>query len=317
MTVATRRPRRTAREGRRPHAAAVAIAIAILLLAVAPAVAQEIGILRSMRADAFEEAVTAFKTGLLQAFPDATFTDLGVVVPGWRRQLARFHGAAVLAVGSLALDSLLTEGGDRPIGFTMVLRPRPPVGKRVAGAAMEAAIDEEVALIHRVLPAISRMAGLILRGEPHDWATQAARAVRDRGLTWQLVNAESIDALPDVVHRAAPFDLLLLPPEPDLLTPRAFRVLVRLARREAFGLAAPSTPFVRAGAAAAVEVSWAESGRLAATQMAHLLRNERPAAAVLHPRPVRLWLHQQRLHDLRWAPQPGPRSPLIHLWEGR
>ncbi len=317
--MATRQSRQVAQEGVRRVAApaAIAAAIALLFLLVAPAAAQEIGILRSMQAEAFGEAVTAFKAGLLQEFPDATFTDLGVVVPGWKRRVARFHGAAVLAVGSLALDSLLAVEDDRPIGFTMVLHPHLPAGRRVAGAAMEAAIDKEVALIHRALPEIKRMAGLLLRGEPHDWATQAAGAARGMGLTWKSVNAESIDALPEVVHRAAPLDLLLLPPAPALLSPRAFRVLVRLAHREAFGLAAPSTPFVRAGAAAAVEVSWPESGRLAATQMAHLLRRERPVATVLHPHPTRLWLHQQRLHDLRWAPQPGPRSPLIHLWEGR
>jgi len=291
--------------------------VAILVLLAMPASGQEIGILRSMRADAFEEAVTAFKTGLIRDFPNATFTDLGVVVPGWQRHLAHFHGAAVLAVGSNALDSLLSLGDDRPIGFTMVLHPRLPAGRRVAGAAMEAAIGEEVALLHRVLPALTRMAGLVLRGAPHDWAEQAAGAARSAGLTWRSLAVETIDALPDVVHRATPLDLLLLPPEPALLTPRAFRVLVRLARREAFGLAAPSTSFVRAGAAAAVEVSWGESGRLAATQMAHLLRGERPVPAILYPRPTRLWLHQQRVHDLRWAPQPSPRNPLIHLWEGR
>jgi len=317
--VATRRSRQAAREGPRRYAVAYAVAtvVAILFLAVAPAAGQEIGILRSMQADAFEEAVTAFKAGLLRDFPDATFTDLGVVVPGWQRHLSHFHGAAFLAVGSNALASLLNIGDDRPIGFTMVLHPRLPTGRRVAGGAMVAAIGEEVALIHLCLPEITRMAGLVLLGEPHDWAMRAAGAARSAGLNWRSVKVETIDALPRAVHQATPFDLLLLPPEPALLTPRAFRVLVRLARREAFGLAAPSTPFVRAGAAAAVEVSWAESGRLAATQMVHLLRNERPVAAILHPRPTRLWLHQQRLHDLRWAPQPGPRSPLIHLWEGR
>jgi len=293
------------------------IAVAVMLLAAPSAAGQEIGILRSMQASAFDEAVTAFKGGLARDFPDATFTDLGVVVPGWQRQLARFHGGAFLAVGSNALDSLLSLGDDRPIGFTMVLAPRPPAGKRVAGAAMEPAIAEEVALIHRALPSLNRMAGLVLRDAPHDWAEAAARASRAAGLTWRSVAVETIDALPDALHRAAPFDVLLLPPEPELLTPRAFRVLVRLARRESFGLAAPSPPFVRGGAAAAVEVSWAESGRLAATQMARLLRHKPPAAPVLYPRPTRLWLHQQRLRDLRWAPEPGPRSPLIHLWEGR
>jgi len=314
-----RRSRPRSGRGWRPYrgTCAVAAAVAILFLIAAPATSQEIGILQSMRADAFDEAVTAFKAGLLQDFPNATFTDLGAVVPGWQRHLARFHGTAFLAVGSNALDGLLTVGDDRPIGFTMVLHPRLPAGRRVAGAAMEATVDKEVALIHRCLPSLSRMAGLVLRGEPRDWATQAARAARNAGLTWRSVTVETIDDLPDAVHRATPLDLLLLPPEPELLTPRAFRVLVRLARREAFGLAAPSTPFVRAGAAAAVEVSWAESGRLAAIQMARLLHDEMPTPAVLHPKPARLWLHQQRVHDLRWAPQPGPRSPLIHLWEGR
>jgi len=292
-------------------------AVATLFLASPPATGQEIGILRSMQAAAFDEAVTAFKTRLARDHPEATFTDLGTVVHGWQHRLARFHGAAFLAVGSNALDSLLTVGDDRPIGFTMVLAPRPPAGRRVAGAAMETAIDEEVALIHRALPTLTRMGGLALRGEPRDWAMRAARAARSAGLTWRSVSAETIDALPEVVHRATPLDLLLLPPEPALLSPRAFRVLVRLARREAFGLVAPSPPFVRAGAAAAVEVSWAESGRLAATQMVRLLRGERPVPAILHPPPTRLWLHQQRVHDLRWVPQPGPRSPLIHLWEGR
>ncbi|RMF87282.1 MAG: hypothetical protein D6739_01930, partial [Nitrospirae bacterium] len=73
-------------------------------------------------------------------------------------------------------------------------------------------------------------------------------------------------------------------------------------------------PFVRAGAAAAVEVRWADSGRLAAHQMVRLLRGERPRPAVLHPPPVRLWLHRERVHDLRWRPRLSPR---VRLWEGR
>jgi len=293
------------------------MALALLAWGAPPVTAQEIGILQSMQADAFTEAVTAFKVGLARDFPGATFVDLGVVAPGWHGRLAKFHGEALLAVGSHALQTLLAAGEARPIAFTMVLNPRLPAGRRVAGAAMEAAIDEEVALVHRVLPALTRMAGLVFQGAPPAWDAAAGASAQRAGLTWRPITVATVDALPEAIHRAAPFDLLLLPPDEALLTPRAFRVLVSLARREAFGILAPSPPFVRAGAAAAVEVSWAESGVLAAIQMGHLLRGAPPEPTILYPKPTRLWLHQERAHDLHWLPQPGSPSPLLYLWEER
>ncbi len=302
-------------EGRRLPA--WALVLAWFLLLVLPAGSQEIGILRSMQADAFAEAVTAFKATLSREFPEATYTDLGVVVPGWQRRIRRFQGEAFLAVGSRALEGLLNRRDERPVGFTMVLHPCLPADRRTAGAAMEASAEDEVALIHRSLPELRRAVGLVFKGAPCGWGGRTASAARGAGLTWRVLAVDTIDELPKAVHQAAPFDLLFLPPEPALLTPRAFRVLVRLARREAFGLVAPSPPFVRAGAAAAVEVSWAESGRLAAVQMARLLHGEQPSHAVLHPRPLRLWIHRQRAHDLRWVPQSGTGSPQIHLWEDR
>ncbi|RMF86587.1 MAG: hypothetical protein D6739_02940 [Nitrospirae bacterium] len=175
-----------------------ATALLLLVFLVAPAVpgrAQQVGVLRSMRAPAFDTAVAAFRTELQRTHPKASLVELGLVEPGWRERVEAFRGPALLAVGSVALEALLDAGEGRPIGFTMVLGPRPPAGRPVAGAAMEPSAAAEIELIHTVLPDLDRLAGLAWR-RPSAWQQEAAESCRRLGLSWRAATVASVEEMP-------------------------------------------------------------------------------------------------------------------------
>jgi len=299
---------------------------AALILIARSAAAQQIGILLSSKKPAYDEAVVGFRTALQERYADATFVNLGVVGDReWRGALQHFSGACLLAVGSHALTTLVAANPPQPIAFTMVLDPmdggllgdESPVSNRAAGAALNLSVKTELEVLHRVLPEMQQIGGLTLQGRCIAWERLGQETARGLGMAWRPIHPARLQEIPQAIAAAGPIAALFPAPDPDLLVPRAFRILSRLAQREQFGLVTPSAQFVRAGALMGMEAEWTEVGRLAAQQAARLLAgNRRIEPMVVYPPVAHVWVNRQRARDLRLLGDLQP-YPELELWEGR
>lgn len=302
------------------------VLVVILLLTAQSAAAQQIGILLSAHKPSYEEAVTGFRTALREHYPEATFVTLGEVgAKGWREALEHFRGACLLAVGSHALTTLIAADPPQPVAFTMVLDPLDggllgegsAMAQHAAGAALNPSVESQLRLLHRVLPEVKQVGGLTLQGRFLEWQQLGQQTARDLGMVWRPIHPVRLQEIPQALAAAGPVEVLIPAPDPDLLVPRAFRILSRLAQREQFGLVTPSAQFVRAGALMGMEASWTEVGRLAAQQAVALLAGERRISPrVVYPQVAHLWVNRQRAHDLRLLADLQP-HPQLQLWEGR
>jgi len=267
-----------------------------------------------------------FRTALLERYTDATFVTLGTVDDrGWREALEHFPGACLLAVGSHALSALAAADPPQPIAFTMVLDPVDGgllgdgslVRHRAAGAALNLSVQTQLQVFHQVLPEVQQIGGLTLQGRCADWEHLGQQTARRLGMVWRPIHPARVQEIPQALVAAGPVAALIPAPDPDLLVPRAFRILSRLAQREQFGLVTPSAQFVRAGAFMGMEASWTEVGRLGAQQAARLLAGERRITPlVVYPQLAHVWVNQQRARDLRLLRDLQP-YPRLELWEGR
>jgi len=299
---------------------------AVLLLAAQSAAAQQIGVLLSSQKPAYEEAVAGFRTALLERYPDATFVTLGTVGDrGWREALEHFPGACLLAVGSHALTTLVAADPPQPVAFTMVLDPvdggllaeGSRLRDRAAGAALNLSVKTQLQVLHQVLPAVQQIGGLTLPGRYAAWEHLGQQTALSLGMVWRPIHPARLQEIPQVLAAARPIAALIPAPDPDLLVPRAFRILSRLAQREQFGLVTLSAQFVRAGALMGTEASWTEVGRLAAQQAARLLAGERRITPmVVYPQVAHVWVNRERARDLRLLGDLQP-YPQLELWEGR
>jgi len=301
------------------------LAAALILIARSSA-AQQIGILLSSKKPAYDEAVVGFRTALQERYADATFVNLGVVGDrGWRGALQHFSGACLLAVGSHALTTLVAANPPQPIAFTMVLDPADggllsdgsQVRDRAAGAALNLSVETQLQVLHKVLPTVQQIGGLTLTGRYAAWEHLGQQTAQSLGMVWRPIHPTRLQEIPQVLSAARPLAALIPAPDPDLLVPRAFRILSRLAQREQFGLVTPSAQFVRAGALLGMEASWTEVGRLAALQAARLLAGERHITPmVVYPPVAHVWVNRERARDLRLLGDLRA-YPRLELWEGR
>ena len=299
---------------------------ALALLASQTAGAQEIGVLLSSNKPAYDRAVAGFRAAFRERHPAVAFVSLGEV-DGARSQEAvgRFHGACLLAVGSRALTALVAANPPQPLAFTMVLEPvdggflaaTSPMRARMAGSALNLSVETQLQVLHRLFPHLQRVGGLTLQGRFTDWDRLGQHTAHDLHMVWVPVRPARVQDIPEALDAVGPVEMLIPAPDPDLLVPRAFRIVSRLAQRSQFGLVTPSVQFVRAGALMGMEASWSEVGRLAAQQAERLLAGERNISPmVLYPPVGHLWVNGQRAHDLRLMSELRP-DPLLQLWEGR
>jgi ABC-type uncharacterized transport system substrate-binding protein len=309
---------------RSPLRCGLALAAALVLVARS-APAQQVGILLSAQRPAYDEAVLGFRTALQERHPDATFSALGAVGDrGWQVAVARFSGECLLAVGSRALTTLVAADPPQPIAFAMVLNPMDDglwadgssVGRRTAGAALNLSVATQLRALHQILPAVKTIGGVTLQGRYTAWEQLGRQAARGLGMVWLPIHPTRLQEIPEALAAVGPIAALIPAPDPDLLVPRAFRILSRLARRGQFGLVTPSAQFVRAGALLGMEASWTEVGRLAAQQAARLLAGERDISPpVVYPQVAHVWVNRQRARDLRLLGALRP-YPQLELWEG-
>ncbi len=250
----------------------LALALACTLLA-APAAAGEIAVVRSSDLPALRtvEAVFAEKAGKVRS--------LSLSEPGAEEALPALLAGAplILVLGPEAARAVAAHSPSAPVLMAMVLNPErtglaaPAIPARVSAAA-------QVRLIKQVLPAQRRL-GLLF--DPALSAAAVAEyeaAAHKAGLVVEKEEVHSRDDVATAARALLPrVDALWLIPDATVITPDAFKFLVRTSVSAKVPLIGFSEGMARAGTVLAIEASPAEIGRHAAEAAQRMLAG-RPAA---------------------------------------
>jgi len=241
------------------------------LLAAAPAWAAKVLVVQQAGVEAYAQAVE----GLAQQLGEQMYTWTGVPGRSTRasllRTVRRQRPKLVVAVGRWA--AVMVRDGDLhlPALYVMVLDPvadhlnRPPF---VGGITLSPSQEDQLRGLHRVAPAVRRVAAVVAAGQGERWAADALPRA-GAGIDVATV-ALSVAALPKVCDEvvAAGSDAVWLPAEGGLLSPAAFDYLRRCALDHRLPLLVPTASLVARGALLAVYSDYFESGLLVG-EMAH------------------------------------------------
>jgi len=245
--------------------------IFVSLLAALPAWAAKVLVVEQAGVEAYTQAVE----GLAQRFGERMYTWAGEPGRATRasllRTVRREAPSLVVAVGKWA--AVMVRDGDLhlPALYAMVLDPaadhlnRPPF---VGGITLSPSQEDQLRGLHRVAPAVRRVAAVVAAGQGERWA---AGALPHAGAGIDVATvALSVAALPKVCDEvlAAGSDAVWLPVEGGLLSPAAFDYLRRCALDHRLPLLVPTAALVARGALLAVYSDYFESGLLAG-EMAH------------------------------------------------
>jgi len=242
-----------------------------------PARAATVLVVQQAGVEAYAQAVE----GLTQELGEQMHTWIGV--PGratrasLRRTVRREGPKLVVAVGRWA--AVMVREGDLhlPALYTMVLDPAadhldgPPF---VGGITLAPSRADQLRGLHRVAPAVRRVAAVVAAGQGERWAI----ALPDDGVGITVAAlALSVEALPKVCEQAvaAKVEALWLPAEGGLLSPATFDYLRRCAIDHRLPLLVPTASLVARGALLAVYSDYFESGLLAGEMAQRWLAGER------------------------------------------
>jgi putative tryptophan/tyrosine transport system substrate-binding protein len=252
--------------GRRPgFARAFRILLALQALAAVPAYA-DIVLLVEDSASIYERAGQGFLLGFQSADRIETIS-INQDQPRDRALLAArsTNPRLVVAIGTKAATAAKTKFPGSPILYCLALDPsrRALTGGNIGGLALDVDVKEQMALIQRALPHVTRIG--VIYDEPVSGSTvREARQYLNsnvkliaRDVKNATQAAQAIEALSGAV------DAFWLLWDPVIANAANFRRLVEFSVRNKVALIAPATPFVEAGALMSISADYFETGRRA------------------------------------------------------
>lgn len=254
-------------------------AAAAILFVLAPALpAQEVMAVIGSAPGPYQAAFDAFAAGLGRAFTT-------VRLPR-RRPSGGPPLRVVVAFGSEA--SLQTYPG----GTILIVCMAPGVTERlghrgrIVYVSMKPRPAKLLAEMKRVQPGLKRLAVLSRGREAERYLAELRSAGGAAGVEIVPVRVRRTEALPDALRTLLPrkADALWLVPDPRLVTPETFQTILQFSWDNRLPFYAPTRGLAAAGAAAAVSIPPAETGRLAADLARRALDGERPPARVYSER---------------------------------
>lgn len=157
-------------------------------------------------------------------------------------------------------------------------------------------------------PGLIRLAVLWRSPRGGEYAAALARAGGAAGVE-VLGRRVSADGIPGALRELGGREQALwIPPDPALVTPANFAVLVEYSRANKKPFYAPTAALVAEGAAAAAAVSFRESGRAAGRAAREALVG-RPGPAVVYPEKVELVVHPEAARLFGLAAPPAGSKP--------
>lgn len=258
------------------------IALVTAMLAPAAVSAAEVLVIKSAAQPAYDQAIASFRSSL----SDHTITidDLAgdhSRIPAATERARRSSAALVVAVGPLAAE--VARGAGKPVVSLLVPDSAAATlrGDKMTGVRMDVAPARQLALIRKLLPRARRIA-VIYDPARSQAAISAAREAAGRlGLTLVETRVESERAVPVAVRRLQG-DALWLIVDDTVVTRRSYPLILRASLSARIPTVTFSQDLVRAGALAALEADFRDSGRKAATLARRILDGSLDLAPV-HP----------------------------------
>lgn len=133
--------------------------------------------------------------------------------------------------------------------------------------------DQVVGALKDLQPSLKKLAVLWVTDTMTDYAAQLRQAGGEAGLEVTAEQLRDPDQLPDSLRRlnGRGVEALWLPPDPLLINAGSFAVFREFSRANKVPLYAPTAGFAEEGAVAAVGISFAQNGRIAAQAVLEIL----------------------------------------------
>ena len=267
-------------------------------LAVTPAVASaaEILVIKSASQAAYEQAIASLRASLAEH--TVTVRDLAGDpgrVPAAIESARASQASVVVAVGPLAAEVARDAG--KPVVYLLVPDSAAAGihGDKVTGVRMGVAPARQLALIRKLLPSARRIAVIYDPARSQAVLAAARDAALRLGLTLVETRVESERAVPIAVRRLSG-DALWLIVDDTVVTRRSYPLILRASLSAHIPTVTFSQDLVRAGALAALEADFRDSGRKAATLTRRILEGHSDIAP-MHPE-GRLFLNDRVIRQL-------------------
>ncbi len=257
-----------------------------LTVVTTEASAARVAVLMSAKVTDYEEALRGFKeTAAHQVV--ATYDMDGDVDRG-RKYLteidAKVKPDLVFAIGSWALQAVISSPPAAPVVYAMVLNPPSIVGsdgKNVTGASMNVPVEQPIRLFKQLGPQIKRVGVIYTRARTGSLVRRAQVVAREEGL--ELVTRE-IASSKEVVAALESFqdgiDALWIVPDETILPQAVVQQMLLFSYRRKIPVLGLSDRHAQMGALFALSFASGEDIGRQAGELAQAVLGGRPAAEV-------------------------------------
>lgn len=203
--------------------------------------------------------------------------------------IATLHPALILAIGTIATETIKQNITDRPVLFCMVLNPVanglvPSLqGSRrnVAGAALDIPVADQFRILKSVLPSCRSIGVIYDPSQTKAIIDEASLAARTLNIRLAAMPVSSVTAVPGALAtlRQQGVDCLWAVSDSTVFSSfRSVQLVIDFSIRNRLPFIGISAPFVKAGAVMAITADPALNGRQAGDIAVRILSGEQPGA---------------------------------------
>jgi putative ABC transport system substrate-binding protein len=261
-----------------------------------PAAAGRVAVLMSSKVSEYEEALRGFKEATANQIV-ATYDMDGDVELG-RKYLTEIETKVkpdlVFAIGSWALQVVVSRPPSAPVVYAMVLNPASiveAVGRNVTGASMNVPVEQPLRLLKQLGPQIKRIGVIYNRTRTGALVQRAQVVAREEGL--ELVTRE-IGSAKEVVAALESFqdgiDALWIVPDETVLSQAVVQQMLLFSYRRKIPVLGLSDRHAQMGALFALSFASGEDIGRQAGELAQAVLGGRPAADVPYTDARKLYL---------------------------
>jgi putative ABC transport system substrate-binding protein len=273
------------RFGGLPRTVLVLTLLVSIAAVASPAAGARVAVLMSSKVSEYEEALRGFK--------EATANQI-VATYDMDGDLERGRKYLVFAIGSWALQVVLSRPPSAPVVYAMVLNPASIVGadgRNVTGASMNVPVEQPLRLLKQLGAQIKRIGVIYNRARTGALVRRAQVVAREEGL--ELVTRE-IGSAKEVVAALESFqdgiDALWIVPDETVLSQAVVQQMLLFSYRRKIPVLGLSDRHAQMGALFALSFASGEDIGRQAGELAQAVLGGRPAADVPYTDARKLYL---------------------------
>jgi putative tryptophan/tyrosine transport system substrate-binding protein len=192
--------------------------------------------------------------------------------------------AAVIAIGVKAARAVHAMAPEMPVVYCLVLDPEGNdlVTPTTLGVPFEPSLRDEIEVLKRAVPAITKIGVVINPARPPPGLDEALGAAQKIGVTVAVEKAGDAAELHAAVTRLAPrIDGIAVLAEPSIVTRDTFKSVMDLAIRRRLPVVATTEEFAKLGALISLHMEFEEAGHAAALAAEQIAMGRKPSEVTL------------------------------------